>query len=234
MLCNYFLLSYCIYCGLFLLSVCHFTPYFKSESELVTSGSDTSFAPRKSRRQPTCGKEHFLRSQPTMSAENSEVPHSPTLSSVSTLGNPDICSLLQMLAAQDARLEEQRLQHEQRQTEQRLQHELTMAKFQASMLQAQTDSARELAAAATAASQCEAAEAETARCLDMEAAEGLRHKEADLRMEQLKEMEEKQAAALHMKEDADWKAKVEAAIRHVKRNTPKMQSKDFPPTYMAS
>ena len=68
----------------------------------------------------------------------------------------------------------------------------------------------------------------------MEAAERLRHKEADLRMEQLKEMEEKQAAALRMKEDADGKAKVEAAIRHVKRDTPKMQSKDFPPTYMAS
>ena len=205
-----------------------------SESEFVTSGSDTSFAPRKSRRQPTCVKEHFLRSQPTMSAEDNEAPRSPTPSSVSTVGNPDICSLLQMLTAQNARLEEQRLQHEQRQTEQRLQHELTMAKFQASMLQAQTDSARELAAAATAARQREAAEAETARRLDMEAAERLRHKEADLRMEQLKEMEEKQAAALRMKEDADGKAKVEAAIRHVKRDTPKMQSKDFPPTYMAS
>ena len=212
-----------------------------SESEFVASASDTSFAPRKSRRQPTCEKEHFLRGTQTMSSEGSEAPRSPTPSSVSTVGNADVCSLLQMMAAQSARQEELRLrqeelrmEHDKIQTAQRLDHELKMAQFQATMLQAQTDSAKDMAEAARAARQREAEEAETARRLDLESAERLRLKEAELRMAQMREMEEKQAAALLRRADEDRTAKVEAAIRHVKRDTPKMQAKDFPPTYMAS
>ena len=146
-----------------------------------------------------------------------------------------------MLAAQSARQEEQRarqeelrLEQEKIQTAQRLEHELNMAKFQASILQAQTDSARELAEAARIARQREADVAEAVRRLDKEEAERLRLKEANLRLEQMNAMEERQAAALLQKEEDDKRAKVEAAIRHVKRDTPKLLSKDFPPTYMAS
>ena len=242
-LCNYFLLSDCIYCDsiFFLCQLCHSYSLFMSESKFVASASDTSFAPRKSRRQPTCEKEHFLRGTQTMSSEGSEAPRSPTPSSVPTVGNADVCSLLQMMAAQNARQEELRLrqeelrmEHDKIQTAQRLDHELKMAQFQATMLQAQTDSVRDMAEAATAARQREAEEAETARCLDLESAERLRLKEAELRMAQMREMEEKQAAVLLRRADEDRTAKVEAAIRHVKRDTPKMQAKDFPTTYMAS
>ena len=195
-----------------------------SNSEFATaSGSDTSFAPKKSHRQPTCGNDHYLRSKSTMSSEGSEAPCSPTPSSASALGNADVMSLLQMLTAQSARQEEARLKHE-----------VTMAKFQASLLQAQTDSAKESAATTVKSRQQEAEEAEAARHLDMEAAERVRIKEADLRVAHMKEMEEKQATALRAKEAADKQAKVEVAIRHVKQDTPKMLTKDFPPTYMVS
>ena len=134
-----------------------------SEPESAASGSDTSYAPRRSRRQPTCGKDHFLRGHHSnMSSDGHEEPSSPASSSASTLGTSDVCSLLQMLAAQSARQEEQRarqeelrLEREKIQTAQRLEHELNMAKFQASTLQAQTDSARELAEAARIARQRE-------------------------------------------------------------------------------
>ena len=186
MLCNYSLLFYCAYRGLFLLSVCHLISYFMSDSKFATaSGSDTSFAPKKSHRKPTCGNDHYLRSKSTMSSEGSEAPRSPIPSSVSALGNSDVMSLLQMLTAQSARQEEARLKHE-----------VTTAKFQASLLQAQTDSAKESAAAAVKARQQEAEEAEAARRLDMEAAERVRIKEADLRVAHMKEMDEKQATAL--------------------------------------
>ena len=36
------------------------------------------------------------------------------------------------------------------------------------------------------------------------------------------------------KERADQQAKLEAAIRHIKRDSPKMQSQDFPPTFMTT
>lgn len=205
-----------------------------SESENVASGSDTSYAPRKSRRLPTCGKAHFLRSQPNMSAEDNDDPHSPAPSSVSTAGNPDMFSLLQMLTAQNTRVEEMRLQQEERQTQQHLQYELKMAELQSSMMQAQSDSARTLAQEAAAARQKESEEAQTARRMDMEAAEQLRLKETELQLAQMRDMEERQAAALLRKSDDDRKAKVEAAIRHIKCDTPKLQTKNFPPTYMAS
>ena len=101
-----------------------------------------------------------------------------------------------MLAAHSARQEEQRarqeelrLEQEKIQTAQRLEHELNMAKFQASILQAQTDSARELAEAARIARQREADVAEAVRRLDKEEAERLHLKEANLRMEQMNAME---------------------------------------------
>ena len=213
-----------------------------SGSERVTtSDSDTSFAPRRSRRQPTCDKEHFLRGTPAMSADDNDAPSSPTPSSVSTVTNPEMVSLLQMLTAQnsrleslrlqqeteqrakDIRLEEQRMRHEERQEEQRRQHELAMAKFQANLLQAQTTSVKALAE-----------EAEIARRRGLEEAERLCTQEATIRLEQMQAMEERQAAALTRKAEDDRRAKVEAAIRHVKRDTPKLLSKDFPPTYMAS
>ena len=106
-----------------------------------------------------------------------------------------------------------------------------MAELQSSMMQAQSDSARTLAQEAAAARQ---KESQTARRMDMEAAEQLRLKEAKLRLVQMRDMEERQAAALLRKADDDRKAKVEAAIRHIKRDTPKLQTKDFPPMYMAS
>ena len=200
-----------------------------SGSERVTtSDSDTSFAPRRSRRQPTCDKEHFLRGTPAMSADDNDAPSSPTPSSVSTVTNPEMVSLLQMLTAQnsrleslrlqqeteqrakDIRLEEQRMRHEERQEEQRRQHELAMAKFQATLLQAQTTSVKALAE-----------EAEIARRRGLEEAERLRTQEATIRLEQMQAMEERQAAALTRKAEDDRRAKVEAAIRHVKRDTPK-------------
>ena len=153
-----------------------------------------------------------------MSSDGHEEPSSPASSSASTLGTSDVCSVLQMLAAQSARQEEQRarqeelqLEQEKIQTTQRLEHELNMAKFQASILQAQTDSARELAEAARIARQREADEAEAVRRLDKEEAERLRLKEANLRMEQMNAMEERQAAALLRKAEDDKRAKVEAA-----------------------
>ena len=81
-----------------------------SGSERVTtSDSDTSFAPR---RQPTCDKEHFLRGTQAMPADDNDAPSSPTPSSVSTVTNPEMVSLLQMLTAQNSRLESLRLQQE--------------------------------------------------------------------------------------------------------------------------
>ena len=74
--------------------------------------------------------------------------------------------------------------------------------------------------------------AEAVRRLDKEEAERLRFKEANHRNEQMNAMEERQAAALLQKAEDDKRAKVEAAIRHVKRDTPKLLSKDFPqPTW---
>ena len=98
-----------------------------------------------------------------------------------------------------------------------------MAQFQANLLQVQTASAKELADAAIAARQQEAEEAEQ-----------LRIREADLRLQHLKDAEDRQAAALQAKEAADHQAKIEAAIRHIKRDTPKMMAQDLPPMYMAS
>ena len=234
-------------------------------------------AARPSSRRPTCTKEHFLRRPPTMSTEGNQGPSSPTPSTASTASTSDMMSLLQMLTAQNARMEQLRMQQDEAQRQQllqmeqlrlqqeekheqlrvqqradqtekdlkseerRMQHELAMAQLQSSLVQAQTTSAREVAELQTSLVQAQttsarevADKAEALRRQEIEAAEQHRLHEADLRLQHLRDIEEKQAVAAQAKAESDAKAKVEASIRHIKRDTPKMLSKDFPPTYMAS
>ena len=209
-----------------------------SASECPKTGSDTSYVPRKSRRHPTCPKEHFLRgTTDTMSSDGQDKPFSPATSSASTLGSPDVLALLQMLTAQNlradelraepaaqaaeraARAEELRAEQAAKAEERQRIHERAMAELQAELLSAQVSSAKNLAEATLSARQIEAQEAEVARRRDAEGAALLLERQADMRRE---------------KERADQQAKLEAAIRHIKRDSPKMQSQDFPPTFMTT
>ena len=97
----------------------------ESDPRSEDTRSDSTFEPLKTRRHPTCPKEHYLRSKHTSStlpidSEPDAQSQSPALSSVlSSTGGADVASILHFLAEQNARHAEERW----RQEEDRRKHE---------------------------------------------------------------------------------------------------------------
>ena len=77
--------------------------------------SEASAVPKKSHRQPTCSKAHYLRSRfPVlhMDSESEQQPSSPSVSTLSGHSGPDMTGFMHFFAEQSAKQEEARRQHE--------------------------------------------------------------------------------------------------------------------------
>ena len=165
--------------------------------------SEASVVPKKSHRQPTCSKAHYLWSRVPvlhMDSESEQQPSSPSVSTLSSHSGPDMTAFMHFFAEQSAKQEEARRQHE-----------LAMLKLQSDLFKLQEDNAR-----------ARSEEDERARRRDDEA-----------QLTQAKECEARQAALQQTKEEADKKQRLESSKRQLKRDMPKLSDKDFPPTFMA-
>ena len=103
--------------------------------------------PSRSGRNPTCSKQHFLRSRnttPLMDSETDAQPVFPAPSGISSQGSMNMARMLQFLSQQNARQEERHAEEMARQAEERRKPDLDMYKLQADLykLQMKTDKAK--------------------------------------------------------------------------------------------